>query len=405
MVKRMNDHWNLSGICILAAFSVFGLCGCIEDPSTESSDIADLDVTMREKREAAESATEQPDEPLPFEIPSAGPHPKFVAKEMNHRFGQMAVGTKQSHEFTISNEGEAPLKLRVRRTTCKCTQFRLSSEEIAPGGSATIYMEWEGKAATENFKHSGILYTNDPINREVLFNTIGVVVDPIVFQPEEVWNFGVISSKEPGTVEGLMYSPILSDLTINDVKTDLGLVDISYEPMSDAEKQTTQTENGWKFKLTLPPDFPAGDFRDRLIISTDQVNEPVSINLLALRRSEIKISGTRGVRFDPSSRFLTLGQFPVSKGRSADLLVTIDQTIMPDDFRITEYRSSPAGFQVSLSPIGKPTGKTARYRLTIDYPSGSMRAQRNFSEPGMIHLTTNHPNEPLLLIKVGMSAH
>ncbi len=66
MVKRMNDHWNLSGICILAALSVFGLCGCIEDPATESSDIADLDVTMREKREAAESTTEQPDEPLPF---------------------------------------------------------------------------------------------------------------------------------------------------------------------------------------------------------------------------------------------------------------------------------------------------------------------------------------------------
>src|SRR5688572_997450 len=54
------------------------------------------------------------------------------------QFGVMEQDTSRWHEFEIRNEGDAPLKLIKRSTTCKCTMSELNKEDLAPGESTKV---------------------------------------------------------------------------------------------------------------------------------------------------------------------------------------------------------------------------------------------------------------------------
>src|SRR5579859_1602904 len=54
-------------------------------------------------------------------VATSGPQPKAVIDQTEFDFGRMEVGEERQHEFTISNEGQAPLVLKKGKTTCQCT--------------------------------------------------------------------------------------------------------------------------------------------------------------------------------------------------------------------------------------------------------------------------------------------
>src|SRR6056297_1410547 len=48
-------------------------------------------------------------------------NPKAVTGQTRHAFGLLNPHTTASHSFGIRNAGDAPLKIAVQDTTCKCT--------------------------------------------------------------------------------------------------------------------------------------------------------------------------------------------------------------------------------------------------------------------------------------------
>src|SRR5262245_45718222 len=60
------------------------------------------------------------DNPLQLPPPSDDA-PRVEVVEPNFQFGTMERGRTRSHRFEVKNVGNAPLKLQVGQTSCKCT--------------------------------------------------------------------------------------------------------------------------------------------------------------------------------------------------------------------------------------------------------------------------------------------
>src|SRR6516165_5276511 len=79
----------------------------------------------------------QPGEDYP-PLAKSPPYPKAVISETDFEFGPMEVGEERVHDFTIRNEGQAPLIIKQGPTTCQCTVSKLETGELGVGQSAKI---------------------------------------------------------------------------------------------------------------------------------------------------------------------------------------------------------------------------------------------------------------------------
>ncbi len=108
------------------------------------------------------------------------PKVEFV-NERIFDFGSMERLSKQKHTFLIKNVGNAPLFMKVRRTTCKCTISSLDDQAIQPGETGDVTVEWTGKTLTPepDFKQGVEIETNDPENELISLVIYGYVTETV----------------------------------------------------------------------------------------------------------------------------------------------------------------------------------------------------------------------------------
>jgi hypothetical protein len=316
----------------------------------------------------------------------------------------MRKGSKKKYEFTITNEGDAPLNLKTGEPTCKCTKFKLSATEIAPGESATLLIEWHGKFATTAFQHGGSVYTNDPERMTINFRVTGIVDALFVTLPKETWSAGTIVGDEPKTFEGMLFSRIIPEMTIESLTPLTKFTTAKYVPMTKDELKTNEALSGWKFQVTVRPDFTVGLLSDQLTVVVAEFPEEIDIPVEARRLGQIRMNSMKGARFDPLSRRLDLGQFPAVKGRKAEVMLIVDQKNFKEELQLLDFESSPSSLKVSLEPIGKATGVVARYRMTVEVSPGGLRLEHLKGNWATIRCRTNHPVENEIQLQVAFSA-
>lgn len=370
-------------LCLLLSIS-----GCSNEPGSEGF--------LEKIGAAADQHSQKPrDLDADLEKPvasSTGPWPKFSVDSRNHDFGRMLVGSKKDYTFTIRNEGEAPLELVAGQPTCKCTEFELSASEVAPGESATLFIQWHGKAMSDAFQHGGPIYTNDPKRPSVRFNVEGIVDAPIATLPVNEWDAGIIASTNPVTFEGMVLSYVIPTLTIEEVTTETDLTSFEFEPMTEEELKQNKAMCGYKFHVTVSPGIASGLQKDTLSVVTSEVDDILEIPIQATRVGALRLSPTRGTRYAAKTNRLMLGNFSAAKGRQAELMLVVDQQGVEEEFQLTEIKTVPSSLQVSLEPIGTPTGVVSRYRFKVEVPAGRLRAEHPHENPGSIHCLTNHPS-------------
>ncbi len=374
--------------------------GCSDD--AESSGIVDRisEVTGF----GQEAAHRDPDADIPKPIPSSsGPWPKAVAEERDFDFGRMRVGTTMNHEFTIANDGEAALFLVPGNATCKCTKFELSSTEVAPGESVSLFIEWEGKEDTVSFQHGGSIYTNDPERPSLRFNVQGIVDEPLSTQPAGSWDAGVIAD-DPVEFTGFLFSRVFPYLTIEDVSAETELTSVEFQPMSTRELAMSEARSGWKFIVTMQPGSASGIQKDTLTVVTSELEEPFRIRVHARRLGKIRFSAMRGTRFTGDNNTVMMGQFPAAKGHKAELMMVVDHQGLEEEIELTEVVADPKSLKINVETMGKPTGEIRRYRVTIEVPPGGMRLSRIQDKAATLRCVTNHPTEPEFQLNVQFKA-
>jgi len=86
------------------------------------------------------------------ELKPDGPLPVFQWEKVEHDFGVINEGSKVSHTFEFTNNGEAPLIVQSAQPTCGCTVSDYSKEPIPVGGKGFVTAEFDssGKPGVQN---------------------------------------------------------------------------------------------------------------------------------------------------------------------------------------------------------------------------------------------------------------
>jgi hypothetical protein len=396
-VKYLQRPAHTTGFIVTSILACCTFIGCESEPPPASG----LTEWLEEVEENASVEKAKSDDDIEKPVPSkTGPHPKAVIPESHFDFGQMRVGTHMTHEFTISNEGEAPLQLVAGQPTCKCTQFSVSPNEVSPGESATLVIEWHGKFETTTFQHGGKVYTNDPSKLSVLFNVGGTVDATVVTKPEGVWNAGEVPGKEPITFEGTITSRFLAEMNVTDVTNESEFITVEYEGIHEAQLVADDFQSGCRFHITVQPDFPVGILEDTITVKLAEVEEPIEIPVVAQRRGDIRFIPMKGTKLDANTRTLRLGQFPASRGRTGEFMLMVNGSVFAEELRILQTESSPKSLKVNMVPIGKPNNVSARYKVSIEVPPGGLRTEYSAGNPATVLCHTNHPTEQEITVRL-----
>lgn len=107
-----------------------------------------------------------------------GAAPRLVCNEPAWRFGCVTNLAKLSHDFTLKNEGTAPLKI-VRVRACCGASYALSRTELPPGSNAVLRIDLSLASRTGKIIKSVYIQSNDPAQRIMALLLSGErVIDP-----------------------------------------------------------------------------------------------------------------------------------------------------------------------------------------------------------------------------------
>ena len=121
---------------------------------------------------------------LPVQATESGPRPRLVIAEPVFEGGEFRPGEAFSHEFTLLNQGGAPLELEEVKTGCSCA-VAAYDRTIAPGGqgrvrlTVEVYREWAGR----DLRRTVWVATNDPEAAQVTLVVRGRVAGPAADSP------------------------------------------------------------------------------------------------------------------------------------------------------------------------------------------------------------------------------
>ena len=111
--------------------------------------------------------------------------PKISVPESSFDFGEITDGENVTHDFVVFNTGDDVLKIINVRASCGCTAAKPEKDQIAPGESATVNVQFNSSGRQGSQRKYVYVTTNDPNNSELrlIFTTM---VLPKVAEKTEV---------------------------------------------------------------------------------------------------------------------------------------------------------------------------------------------------------------------------
>ncbi|MCC6125982.1 MAG: DUF1573 domain-containing protein [Pirellulales bacterium] len=343
--------------------------------------------------------------------PGSGPLPKIIIDKLEYDFGTLDVEDKGSREFTVSNRGEALLKLTKGETTCRCAAGELEKTDLLPGESTKITLKWHPTDEPGPYQQSATFYTNDPRKPHFKITVSGKITAALRVRPS-VLTFNRISARESsqGTVKILSY--LDQPLAIGNPRLDEnGLeryFDVSSTPLSDREiKEDLGVKSGFLLTVAVKPGLPQGPFKQTITLSTNNPNKKeVVVPIEGSVGEEISVVGPG---WDSEQETLYLGTVTSQEGLSRRLLLVVRGPYRKEvHFDLAE--PPPAPLKITLGEMTEiNNGQVVQTPLLIEIPKGSHQASRlghvrdsenQSDDAAVIKLETTHPDAHLFRIPV-----
>ena len=191
--------------------------------------------------------------------------PDIQFEETVYNYGDARQQETITHKFRFKNTGNAPLIISEIDPSCACTATLLSEDVIPPAGKGVIEMKfptefWRGKRTV-----SVNVRSNDPDEPAVTLTLTGNVAGWIPVVPSYIDFGNVVGGNEKIQRRIHVFDPGHGKLRIRGVKTTTtNLV----ATVHDVETQATE------ILVTLQPELPAGLFKERVIILTNDKKSP-----------------------------------------------------------------------------------------------------------------------------------
>lgn len=348
-------------------------------------------------------STDDPYDNHGLKISKDGPWPKAVLQEDNHHeFEVMNVGSTGSHAFVIKNEGDAPLKLKTGSTTCKCTLSDLAKEEIPPGETAEIKLEWTPKDASPQFRQEAEIHTNDPENKTIVLNVIGKVDTFLHMVPDGSWEVPILSDDNPRSMEGIIYSTVLDEFNVQSVDTPSDYLSAEWRVLEANELAEYNAKSGYGIKVTAQPTVPIGSQSDLVTITTDvEERESLSVAVKTKRPGPVQAlsyipPGKSGahLKWVPSLPMINLGEFPSEEGQVGWYSLVVRgakaKELVVEDIEKNIPRFNADDFEVKVEEDESANlPNAARYIVTFRVKPGAKKGAHLRKESAKIILKTN----------------
>ena len=346
--------------------------------------------------------------PLGIESPrdTQAPPPVAVLAEDTYDFGFMDAEAEGRHEFVVENQGAGNLELRQGPSTCKCTVSLLEDEDIGPGESGIVAIEWTAKrglGADGEFKQTAQVLTNDPENPRLTLTIQGQVTVAARLVPSELLFNGITpgeSSSATVRLYGFRSEPLeITDHECVEAETS-DYFEVTYEPLpADEVSREKGATSGCLVEVTLKPGLPVGAFKQRIRLKTSFEEIPtVELPVQGSVTGEISIVG-KGWRRE--NGILYWGSVRSQDGGERTLFI---RAAGPDarDVRYKPVEVLPDLLEVEFGETKQlGTGEASLTPMTIRVPQGSRPANHLGTEEeqlGRIILETTHPRVPRLRV-------
>jgi hypothetical protein len=279
----------------------------------------------------------------PFTPATGPPFPKAEVPETRYEFGRLSVGKAESHTFIVKNVGEAPLKVALGLPTCKCTMGKLGTEELAPGESTEVTMDFKPETTSENFAQSATIYTNDPEMPVIALSIQGEVLPLLISIPEAFWTIGVIREDGPTTFTGRILSPLYKDFQIVAITPGSDYLRVIAEPL-EPQELGAMSVGGYELKCEVEPRMPIGPFHDIVTVETDIPDAaPLKFTVSGNRMGPFHIMADE---WFPTKSLLRMGRFNAADGKRAAMSVFVSAREQP--LELVRDTSEPDILRVSL---------------------------------------------------------
>jgi hypothetical protein len=328
-------------------------------------------------------------------------------------FGVMEKGTKQRHTFVLKNFGDAPATLRKGDTTCKCTLSELAKDQLKPGETAEVSLEWTPMSFAPAFRQSAHIHIQ-PGDELIRLEVHGRVVQSARAMPEEL-TLSNVSASEPRTATSFVYCYRQKDFSVTLQRLErtetAKFFEVAIVPLTaDEVAEQPEALAGVKVNVTVKPGLPLGHLEQTLHLATNIAEAPtLEIPIRGSISGDISVVGPRNL-YDTERKVVTLGNVPRAAGGTFNLQLLVKGPHVKDvKFSVGEV--DPADVlkvQVDMEHFVKvkQDDSVRMYPLTITVPPDSPAVSRlggtqpGQSKLGRIMIETTHPQAPQLLLYV-----
>ncbi len=331
------------------------------------------------------------------------PRAKVQVDNADYDFGSMPRGTTAEHEFVFSNQGDAPLKLTVGDTTCKCTVGEVAGGDVPPGGETRVKLEWSATSSAYEFRQSATIHTNDPARSRVTLTIHGNLVEPANITPSSI-AFGEVRQGNSGVAEVFILSNDQQEFEVTGYKWQNASheesLTVNVEPLPKLDLPTPSAKAGLAMRVTLDDAAAPGQIEGSLELTTSLEELPrISIPLSGKVVSEISISGPG---FDAAKDVLRMGPVEATRGKELKLMVFI-RGEAAQGTKLQVAQTEPEWLQAEIGDPLLQTERVTQLPLTIKIPPGSPESAYlgpKLGGFGRIVLKTDDPQVPTVEFKV-----
>ena len=294
-----------------------------------------------------------------------------VVPETSFRFGRVLSGHVLTHEFVLTNDGSAPLRISKVQLTPPLVVTSMPAL-VLPGAKAAIRVSMDTAGLRGRFVGEIQIFLNDGTSADVNLSVDGEIVPLVEVSPAPVFFLGARRGEtRQASVEIINHEP--EPLRIEDIRH-----------AQDRFATTLETlEEGRRYRLTLllKPDGPGGRHSDPIVLRTSSRSAP-SITVVAntLLRERV-------YSFPDEVDFGTLSLSSIE--RDPELLKAVAQTLMVYQFGGADFtvrvRTAPPQLAItsergSQGDRYQNTVSLIRERLQVGALRGSLVFETNDSQ-------------------------
>lgn len=343
---------------------------------------------------------------------------RAITESTEFDFGTQGANEAGSHRFAVVNGGRSTLSLAKGASSCSCTIGGLDREEVPPGESAIVTIDWKTKAQGGPFRQRVTVLTNDPLRPEISFEVSGTVVPKWRIEPDEVILDRLSAAGgASATARLLTYGETRLDLERLSVEAAGTARDGSTtDPVSATSRPLTAEEldrdppasGGYAIEILAGPGLPVGPLRRTIRLelaiagAAGAEHDPVTLDI-AVKGSVTGNVGIAGSGWDTANEMVALGHVSSTTGASVDLFLTVKG---PDRERVRPVvrERIPESLVVDVgaaAPIG--AGTVWKVPIQIRVPTGSRPCNHLGSRQGplgRVILETGLQDTPELTLPV-----